>query len=530
MPEQDSDAYRNVESAPPDEYLRTVAEETREALQAEPGSEPSQSMLEFLEILPKMYGYGESLRQKDPDGMVQFFLDRFNATHTHVAPFESLTKAFSRFPLTTGRLHRMQLSPYEASVLLKATAYAGSSRGTESGLKLARRSVSIMRHEMSNGPGKPKQSGGSESLALWYERSLDKMCRTFFVGAAYHELTERLGGDPIVSIDDVIRRWSDLETSPGTPEKAELLERLSEPALAPERRVATAENEPHPFVPIAEDELRDRLSGLAYLGSQLKEQFGDDVRINYYNPTLFTTLADTTELRPERTKSRKSRGTTDASPVFSSDYVISEIIMKRPDGSEATHAVAESPAYGNATYVLRADVVEAMAQLTGLPLTWQDVLMYPKVTARQLGARNFRHTKESDTVSRIDQYLGRPVGPELASIAHAWLHAAKPLFSDGFVPTDKNRLPGFVRDTLSTHADEALATLTSWEEGGRPLRRRVGRTATTGVAIEVDPSHLIEKVLDENRELRLANKALSQRVVLLQQKLRTVRQMASDDE
>lgn len=530
MPEQDSDPYRTIESAPPDEYLQTVTEQTREALEPEPGHEPSQSMLEFLEFLPKMYSYGESLRQKDPEGMVQFFLEQFNAAHAHVAPFDSLTKAFSRFPLTTGRLHRMQLSPYEESVLLKATAYAGSSRGTESGLKLARRSMSIMRHEISNSPGKPKQGGGSESLALWYERSLDKMCRTFFVGAAYHELTERLGSEPIVSIDDVIRRWSDIAASPGTPEKTQLLERLSEPAPAPEKRVATAENEPHAFVPIAENELRDRLSGLAYLGSQLKERFGDDVRINYYNPTLFTTLADTTELRPERTKTRKSREKTGASPVFSSDYVISEIIVHHPDGTEATHAVAESPVYGNATYVLRSDVVEAMAQLTGLPLTWQDVLMYPKVTARQLGARDFRHTKESDTASRINQYLGRPIGPELASISHAWLHAAKPLFTEGFVPTDKNRLPGFVRDTLSAHAAEALATLASWEEGARPLRRRVGRTATTGAAIETDPSNLIAKVLDENRELRLANKALSQRVVELQQRLRTVRQLAADDE
>jgi len=212
------------------------------------------------------------------------------------------------------------------------------------------------------------------------------------------------------------------------------------------------------------------------------------------------------------------------------DYIIAEITQHLENGTDIVHVIAESIHYANSCYVLRGDMLAEMSIMCGKELNWRDIFKERKNTARQMGARDFRHRKNTDLPGRVIKYLSTDIPELLRSVALKWTEGTRSIYDAHMSPTKWNRLPSSTRGHIASNPITAKAIVENWKgtllDTATPVE--IGRIA--GVGTEADTSSNVESdyqtlatVSQENATLKEELKDLKARLAEAEKKLAILR-------
>lgn len=420
-------------------------------------------------------------------------------------PVTSLDQVIARYGVNLHKFRSTELSPYDEICLLKAVAIAGFSRDTKPGLNMARKAMRALRHEANN-IGDLAEASNKTSPSF-----TQRILRSMYASAALEEVFVRDGAKAITSIDEVLHNWRDI---PATIPENEMNEAGIQPELPSDEESKVG------FRRLMRAEAEQRMQGLQLMGDSLVNLPDRDITVRYFETIVFddsTSVIDSSAKDREKSKVDE-KDDDERTPYFSSDYVLTEVTEKLPDDEVITHIIAESPNYGNACYVLRGDTLGCLSNTLGESITWQEVFSYPKITARQLGAKDFRHTRGANVPERVLTYFDDELTHTIRPIAKKWFTGQKMLFNESLQVTGFNRLPvrlvGNVAPRLATIREEMLSWLDS---PNLALVRDVRVDEPNGETISIEDiqaslSRLVvehDRLLDENRRLSEENERLT---------------------
>lgn len=379
------------------------------------------------------------------------------------------------------------IEPLDEIRFLQASIIASTNRNTEFRQKIAKRAANLLSHEATNRMHLPLE-GSPQAISQF----LTRFSRGVFALQALREL--QLPLQPSTeSIDEAlgVLPWTGPEVTP----------ELDVPVI----EETVSEDEPDVrFRPMAPTERDGRINGLQRVLDSLTEEYDDSIHINLFEIMVFSDPDDT--LRPEQqdetdqpTSDPESDNESDesGSSGFGADYKIAEIVHTREDGSRIVHAIAESPIYGNACYVLRGEVLEEWNQLTGVELTWRDVFRLYKQPARQIGARNFRHYENSDVPAKVLSYIKED---PLYIVSHVFNRIFEDYFDENLQPTRKNRLPLELVKALQTSPVVGNLYKIIMEKSYRTAAQTLGRLA--GGDLDTEENSPLEEALAREEQLR----------------------------
>lgn len=184
---------------------------------------------------------------------------------------------------------------------------------------------------------------------------------------------------------------------------------------------------------------------------RIQDTFGD-------NETVFTFYEG---MRPFRAggKSKSSRGDGTSQPdrqepeQAEDKYFILEIKPVDQNGNTKTHVVADNPKINNSAYALREEVLDEWEKLTGIKLIWKDIFSQSRQTARNFGAREFRHNPGSDVPKRINNYLNQETQSlVLETFGRIFDRRERQYFDDDMNPTYRNTMPALFVEAVRNSA------------------------------------------------------------------------------
>ena len=430
----------------------------------------------------------------------------------------SINRSVAKYAPNLARIRELDLRPFDEMSLLKATALAGIVRGTEAGQALAGTAIAALRHEITNIMTLTTSTGPRGST-----RFLEAYQRIVFASQALNELGAREGSEDFTSVDDNLLLWDALEQRTAE-------EDIAIPHLEDEEGVGLNDDLVQ-FRKLTELEQQERLKDLNIIGSKVTELFGDNCEVKYFDIIVFDgdPQASSVDEDVEGVKETEESGEEEEpqSGELFKDYIIAEITQHLENGTDIVHVVAESMHYGNSCYVLRGDILLQMSALTGKQLTWRDVYKERKNTARQLGAQDFRHPKNTDLPGRVLKYLSTNTESILRRIALKWTSGTKPIYDANMEQTRWNRLPGSIRDTIASDPDAARTMLDAWKDtlSTSILPSEIGRIVHTGIETPEPPvgQPAMESTEIENSSLRKELRETKAKLAEAEAKLATLR-------
>jgi len=503
------------------------------------GDDP-EAINQVRELMDRYNQQADQDPTNQPEEVIARIVSQYFSAHRLAAKTPtSLNSIIARYDVGLQRFRKVDLSPYDEVALLKATVYAGFSRGTKSGYVLARKAIRILHHEATN-----IALPTSEYNKLSDAANLSRLARAIYSSKAIDELYEVENSRPVVNVDDALRGWRELVDSAQPTET----DTEDDPIISAEEYVE--EESRVSLRRLLNIEAENRLKGLRVIGDRLKEAFGEEVNIRYFETVVFadresveTPLPDEDEGEQEEIggehHEKDSQDDKETSSYFGSDYVLAEVTQTLEDGSKLIHIIAESPNYSNACYVLRGDTLAAIGEAIGENIDWRTVFSFPKVTARQLGgAMNFRHTNGKTVPEKVLNYLALDVPETLKPVARRWFTGAKPIYNESLEPTRYNRLPSGVKERITPKLEQIREIILPW--GGVATAqeaKELGTRAVTGGGVERPETPLPEELsgvqaqelVVQNEQLKLdkmhleqANKELNQRIDELQRRLASI--------
>lgn len=446
------------------------------------GDEPVNQPGRMIERIVKAY------QESDPDSQ---------------NPATSLDQVIARYGINLHRFRSAQLSPYDEVCLLKAAAIAGFSRDTKPGLSMARKAMRALRHEANN----------IGDLAKNSPSSVQRILRSLYASAALDEIFARDGAEVITtSIDEVLHTWRD---TPTTIAEGEMDEAGMRPELPSDKESKVG------FRRLMRAEAEQRMQGLQLMGDSLANLPDRDINVRYFETIAFDDA--TSVIEPQASDRERAevdeRDQDERTPYFSSDYVLTEVTERMPDGEITTHIIAESPNYGNACYVLRGDTLKCLSETLKQPITWQEVFSYPKITARQLGAKDFRHTRGANVPERVLTYFEEELKHTMKPVAKKWFTGGKMLFDNkSLLVTRFNRLPVRLVSRITPQLAAIRTDMLSWLDIPNPTLvqdSQVDEPDGETVSIEDVQASLArlvvehDRILDENKRLSEENERLA---------------------
>ncbi len=182
---------------------------------------------------------------------------------------------------------------------------------------------------------------------------------------------------------------------------------------------------------------------------------------------------------------RKTREEQDVQDEEEAEYVVLTIQQTDDDGRPRTHVVAEHPQVGNACYALRDEILDEWERLLGVRLSWPDVFSQSRQTARQLGARDFRHNQGSNVPKRVRDYLKQdPASVIMETFDKIFETGEKELFDEDLQPTRYNHLPSMLKHHITNSAALRELWLTIREHGYDQTYRMLTASETARVRKE----------------------------------------------
>jgi hypothetical protein len=408
----------------------------------------------------------------------------------------SINRAVAKYAPNLSRIRELKLRPFDEMALLKASALAGIVRGTEAGQTLAATAVTALRHEITNIMILASSTNRRDSM-----RFLEAYQRVVFASQALNELVAREGSEDFTSVDDNLLLWTELEQRPTE-------EDIVIPHLEDTEGIGLNDTLVQ-FRKLTELEQQERLKNLNIIGSKVGELFGDNCEVRYFDTIVFDGQPQTEDVTEGSRELNEDTETEESlSAEFFKDYTIAEITQHMEDGTDVVHVIAESIHYGNSCYVLRGDILDHMSDLVGQELTWRDVFRERKNTARQLGAQDFRHPKNTNLPERVLRYLSRDVGECLRRIALKWTESAKPIYDADMNQTRWNRLPKLARDHITSDPIATKLKLESWKDTipKTAISAEIGRIVQSSIEVssrQIEEVKQREKVDAESENLKL---------------------------
>lgn len=506
-----------------DELMQLVRESGKDLLGNEERLGDVQLVLS--EIGHELIEHSTNDPENDPVKVVARILSAYQALPNESDQFErrrlsSVNRGVAKYPPNLARVRELDLSPFDEMTLLKATALAGIVRGTDDGAKLARMAVSILIHEATN-----VMSLGSSVSKQDTERFITAWQRIVFANQALQEIVAREGSNDFTAVDDNILLWGELAQRP-----------TDEDVLIPhieEMDTLGLNDGLVQFRQLTDVEKEERLKNLLVIGGQLKNIFGEDCEVTYFDTIVFDGAQEQTESDdPIRTDGETDDNDEDGEERDSGerfkDYVIAHVIQHQEDGSELDHIVAESIHYGNACYVLRGDILAEVSRLIGQEVTWKDIYGGRKNTARQLGTKDFRHAQNTDIPSRVIRYLSTEKGSILHGISLKWTESAKKIYDHELRPTRWNRLPSRYKRSINADTQRVRGILELWRSfgGSGLIEQQIGRITALPNDGEVVPE--IHPLQAENDSLREELGIKTARIEELEEILRSLRRVLGD--
>lgn len=433
----------------------------------------------------------------EPTLIIERIVSQYRTRDPYAAkPITNLDQVVSRYGLNLKRFRAVGLSAYDEMCLLKASVIAGMSRDTMQGSVLARQAISLIRAEANN-------IGMLSMNPVKDVATQTVLTRSIYAFGALGDIYQRDEQLAPTSVDAVLHEWNlSLARRDDEIHTDEPLE--SEIHYDPESRVG--------FRRLLKMEANERMQGLQLIGESLLNAPDKYISLRYFETVVFENkdaILAAPESEHEATDTEEQTHNPDGIPHLTPDYVLTEITERLPDDTVQVHVVAESPIYGNACYVLRGDTLAALSATLDEPLVWQEVLSYPKVTARQLGATRFHHVQGSNVPERVLAYFDKDLSDTLRPIAERWFVEPKPMYDLSLEVTQHNRLPLRIVENLQSKIADVHEQMMEWL--GEARRRPATSQALGRQALE---EQLVrnEQLNTENQRLVQENEALKARL------------------
>ncbi len=469
---------------------------------------------EMLDDLSDYFYSEASAPDNEPEVAKARILKAFNEglrerfPNKDLPPVTTLSKAIDLYGLNQKFLHTLSAS--DEMALLHAISYVGKSRATKAGQRLSKNAEGILKNENTN----KLVQNGQVVIAVNKEnevKMLDALHRSWLAAhvlttIGYTNALDLTNEAPVISIDEV---FAILMKQRYLGDESSLVDELRNAANIEELDLYDELDQPIKSIP--ERDLPLRLTDISTIENSLRERFGTDILVQYKELALSSdkTTRDTYEKLRYRAPRLEIDAQTEVAERSSdfSGYVFIEIT--KPSGE--TYVIADSPEQGNACYVVRSDIMHEMSTLTGKTITWEDLLRYPKETARQLGASRFYHTGE-DTFEKALAHMEQPLPVLLRVIAEKWLTTGQYTYTSEMEPTRHNRLPRDIRTLIAQQPEKAKEILLTWlgQEGVFNPRatKQIGEQAIEST---------IQPLPDTLTELEQARLELAQRDTLIEQ-------------
>ena len=416
----------------------------------------------FVEDAQAFLDEEQSSEEYTSEAITARILDAVNKTYAHKDPVATLSKAVDTYGLSLRTLRSYNLRAFDEVSLLYAAAYAGASRHTKSGTKLSTDAHRILTHESTNQwvqwDNAPTEVDASEA-----DKMFERYKRATYANLASAQLDvlnalQMPDKAPILSIDAVLPVITKLRYLGGEPTLEDDLR-----AAAGIEELKLYDEAIEPIKEISADTLRQRLTDISLVEEDLRKKFGDDITIQYKELSIDLDQSTRDLYEPKENDSITENTSEFEAREGSSDfsgYVFIEVT--RATGE--VFVIADSPDRSNACYVVRSDTMEHMSELIRTPMTWTDVLKYPKETARQLGATRFYHNETVDTLSKAIGHIERPATSILMEVGGKWLTAKRAIYDADMQATTTNRLPLATRELVAKRPEEVKLLLLNWLE------------------------------------------------------------------
>lgn len=483
-----------------DEAMRPIGEQEFEA---------RHSIIQGLldEMAFSIIDYANSDPANDPSLVRERIISAFRELPGEWHVFESqrltdINSAIKRYNPNLARVRDLGLDPYDQICLMKAAALAGIVRGTHAGGTMANGIITSLSHEVHN-PIALYHSLLSQDVAKF----IKAFQRGVFASAALNEIRDRQQSSEFKNVDDCLLNWRALADSIA-------MDHSAVPNVVGEDGEPIGEGDTQ-FRELTDVEIDGRIATLELIGEKITEIFGASSTVRIFETIVFDGIEqrgtgsgfDESQDEDETSESDEENEDSQQNGGPFRDYVVAEITQHMSDGTTHVHVVAESTHPNNACYVLRSDVLLEVSKLVGRDMTWRDVFKHRKNTARQLGARDFRHTKNGDLTGKVLHHFNSPVQSVLRQIAIRWIAGRKKIYDEIMEPTKYNRLPFDIRHFIDANKQSTLETLLAWLApllGASETSKHIGSSAigqTIPEAKHTNPSE-VDELRRELEDLR----------------------------